>query len=40
MENKINNLVNLDSKTIAELRESSLTVSEFIKRYGMKGGSK
>jgi len=26
----------LDSKVMAELRESKLTISEFIKRYGMK----
>ncbi len=29
--------VMLGSKVIAELRESDLTVAEFIKRYGMKG---
>jgi len=28
--------VKLDSKVIAELRESKLTIQEFMKRYGMK----
>jgi len=31
--------VKLDSKVIRELRESNLTIAEFMKRYGMRGRS-
>jgi hypothetical protein len=30
-------IINLNSKIIADLRQSNLTLREFIKRYGMKG---
>jgi len=34
------NTINLNSDVIAELRESKLTIGEFIKRYGMKRRTK
>ena len=40
MEKKLKTKPILDSKVIAELRESKLTVGDFAKRYGMKRRSK